>query len=784
MFPQAIYWLRALFLIAKGKVQVLVIVRKAFSVIMLALLLTSTLTLAFNVQPVKSDYVWTETIYIRADGSIDPPTAPIQRDGDTYTLTGNITSDADGIVIERDNMTLDGSGCTLDCPSIHPLGIGLSGRKNVTIKNMEMRGFGYSIWLYQSSNIVITSNSITECYYVCIRLEESSNNSVCWNNITNNHPCMSEAIYLGSYSSNNSIVGNNMINQSLGIELYAYSNNNNISCNNIENSGRWGIISQICSGTSIVENNITANGWDGICLSDSSNNSVLNNNITNNGNGVYLTVCSNNLLYGNNITDSGGGMSLNFSPNNTLRDNKLFNNTWSLDVDGYDLSHFINDIDTSNTVNGKPIYYWINKTDMTVPNDFGYVALVNCTRMTIQNLLLSKNSQGILLAYTTNSTITKCNITANSGIDLCGSSSNTISENNITSSAIRLQFDCSNNSIVGNNVEARVGGVGIFLGDSSCNNSIHGNNITNSDFGIWLLEYWDPPNHDYSNYNIISGNKIANNSVGVRLDLSSNNSIVGNDITENYYGIYLAGSSNNSISGNNVTANTGIGIYLSGSTEPPPERSSSNYNGISGNNITNNERGIVLSYFSNYNSISGNNITANMACGIMIEFSSNNSISGNNITNNGWGVTSRYSSDNRIFHNNFISNFEQADSAGSIDVWDDGYPSGGNYWSDYEERYPDAGEIDDSGIWDKPYVIDENNTDRYPLMKPYVALLGDLDWDRDVDEDDLWYFCGAFIDYYKIHVYDPLCDLNRDLKIDEDDLWKMCEGFIDYWKAH
>jgi hypothetical protein len=58
----------------------------------------------------------TGTIYIRADGSIDPSTAPIQRNGDTYTLTDNIfQSDiyATTIVIERDNIVFDGAGYTL-----------------------------------------------------------------------------------------------------------------------------------------------------------------------------------------------------------------------------------------------------------------------------------------------------------------------------------------------------------------------------------------------------------------------------------------------------------------------------------------------------------------------------------------------------------------------------------------------------------------------------------------------------------------------------------------------
>lgn len=84
--------------------------RKAVPGIMVTLLLTSLLTLTLNIQPLKA----IGTIYIRADGSIDPTTAPIQRNGDMYTLTDNITSDFDGIMIERNNMTLDGAGYTVE----------------------------------------------------------------------------------------------------------------------------------------------------------------------------------------------------------------------------------------------------------------------------------------------------------------------------------------------------------------------------------------------------------------------------------------------------------------------------------------------------------------------------------------------------------------------------------------------------------------------------------------------------------------------------------------------
>ena len=106
--------------------------KKAVSEIMLILLTISMLNLTINIQPAKSE--WTGTVYIRADGSIDPPDAPITTDDNViYTLIGNITSDGDGIVVERNNMIIDGKGYTLQSRAS---GVGIESYdvKNVTVE--------------------------------------------------------------------------------------------------------------------------------------------------------------------------------------------------------------------------------------------------------------------------------------------------------------------------------------------------------------------------------------------------------------------------------------------------------------------------------------------------------------------------------------------------------------------------------------------------------------------------------------------------------------------------
>lgn len=79
---------------------------KAVQITILTLLLASTISLMFNTRIVLAG----DTIYIRAEGSIDPPTAPINRVGNVYTFTANIY---ESIVIEKDNITVNGNGYTL-----------------------------------------------------------------------------------------------------------------------------------------------------------------------------------------------------------------------------------------------------------------------------------------------------------------------------------------------------------------------------------------------------------------------------------------------------------------------------------------------------------------------------------------------------------------------------------------------------------------------------------------------------------------------------------------------
>ena len=220
--------------------------------------------------------------------------------------------------------------------------------------------------------------------------------------------------------------------------------------------------------------------------------------------------------------------------------------------------------------------------------------------------------------------------------------------------------------------------------------------------------------------NSILGNVMADNEYGIRLDFSSNNSISGNTITRNSGGVFLLFSFGNHVSGNNIVANSGEGVYMPLSFN----------NTVSGNNVTNNNEGVILAD-SSTTTISGNNIAAN-ELGIFVGSSSTNVILENDLSANKYGIfLTDGSSSNLIYHNNFLNNTYQAYDFSrspfsppglkpSICSWDDGYPSGGNYWSDYADEdlrsgpYQNVSGNDD--IWDHPYEIDVANIDNYPLV--------------------------------------------------------------------
>jgi len=103
---------------------------------------------------------------IRPDGSIEPDTNLLERNGTTYTFKGDIFGT---IMVQKDNITIDGAGHTIqgqkEIGESDERGIYLVGPdrshpscKNILVKNLRIYNFWTGIFVLGASNISIIGN--------------------------------------------------------------------------------------------------------------------------------------------------------------------------------------------------------------------------------------------------------------------------------------------------------------------------------------------------------------------------------------------------------------------------------------------------------------------------------------------------------------------------------------------------------------------------------------------------------------------------------------------------
>ena len=399
-------------------------------------------------------------------------------------------------------------------------------------------------------------------------------------------------------------------------------------------------------------------------------------------------------------------------------------------------------------------------TTIVVPDDYP----------TIQEAINNANEEDTVLVR--NGTYHE-QLTVNKTITLEGESRDTTILDGVGSPQIAVEVDADNVKITGFTIQHC--STGIWVNEYS-NCTISGNTVTNNQRGVVLSS---------SANTTISANYItaSTQGSGISLRSSDNNWVYENTITDNAMdGISVSSSSNNSITGNCITENIqGAGVYIGSN---PPETSS--YNSVTGNTISDNEWGIW--FVANYSIISANTITDCSWAGILVDHHSIcNSIAGNDLRNNYHGIWLYSPADgNTIFHNNFVNNADQVYSSQPVNVWDEGYPSGGNYWSDFNSpdvfSGPYQNETGSDGIGDTPYVIDANNTDSYPLIYPYGYIPSpDFNNDGLIDIFDLVRLALAYGSTPGMLNWDPYVDLNQDGLIDIFDLVTVAVNFGKEW---
>ncbi|UCF07315.1 MAG: right-handed parallel beta-helix repeat-containing protein [Thermoplasmata archaeon] len=400
-----------------------------------------------------------------------------------------------------------------------------------------------------------------------------------------------------------------------------------------------------------LDNCIIEGGGLGIYVWAGRKNTITNNTLIDNNLLLYNTgECT---LIGNEFSEAG------------IELRGIFPEDWN--------SHYI---DSSNTINGKPVYYWKEYVGGTVPSGAGQIILANCTHTIVENQELTNGSGGIILGYCSNIFIQGNTIHSNNevGVELWRSSDNTIADNIISSNKQGIKFQHSNN------------------------NTIQSNKLISNGLGIWVTS---------SSGNYIFANIASSNSIGIEI---------------RSWGEHLI-SMDNTILNNTVINNLGKGISIDGSDE----------NTIKNNIAINNSAGIYLSS-SSKNSIIGN-IAIDNGCGIQLtEFSDKNRVEGNNLSSNHYGTYLKLSCNNIIHHNNLINNTTQLYREDSYNSWDDGEGEG-NYWSNYTGLDDGSGgRTAGDGVGDTE--LPHEDVDDYPLMEPVdIAEYGESDFDDDTITD-------------------------------------------------
>ena len=625
-------------------------------------------------------------------------------------------------------------------------------------QNTKMKG---NIIINNYENFGIGSSEITD-FYCDIDTSNTINGKPIYYWIDrHDEEVPSDAAFIGLVSCTNISVKDLEIKNNFQGFVGADISNCTIENSNFLNNDGHGIF-LVSSKDNTIKNCACRNSFfSGIYLASQSNrNSIYNNTFSNiQVSCIWIVMSSDNNIENHKI-NSHIGISLEESGDNTLRNNTMVN--CGLEVDGTKLSDYINDVDTSNSVNGKKLYYYINENGKTVPNDAGQVILVNCTYCNISNLDLSDGTIGLELAYSSYNEIFGNIINGNNlvaiDLDFSNNNYNKIKGNTILNNNYGIDVDISHNNDISNNI-LHNNGVAFSL-DNSNKNLIKENDILDSWNGIYLSESDTNEiiNNDikkcgfnaiyllYSQGNVLKENKMINCGFlvyGISLceyinDVDTSNSVNGKklyyyinengktvpndagevilvdcnncnvtnlDLSDGTIGVELAYSNNNFISKNNLNNNKFAGIYLESSEE----------NIVKSNTMKNNSYGVDLQ-LANRNEIRRNIIRSNNY-GCYLYLSNSNTISGNNLLYNSFGIRADFPSDsNNIYHNNLIGNgFNAWDENKGSNSWDDGKK--GNYWADYKEKYPNAKRLWLKGIWNTPYEIPQgDNFDRYPLI--------------------------------------------------------------------
>ncbi len=561
---------------------------------------------------------------------------------------------------------------------------------NCTDITVSWQEDAWAIQLGFSNQSVIENNQLSPAF---IDLQFSSDNLIQDNQIS--HETW-DALVIAFGSNDNTVVNNTFFESEVGIYIEFSSNGNVIAYNNVSGNYDEGIMVVDSMYNHIYENEIHANIW-GIAIAYSDNNVVEKNNLFNNeeiGIEVYHNDIG-NMIRNNTIGFSEIGVHHWDAVGNTVEHNIIFDTLWTCINLGMSDDNRIQHNRLSDS-NDSAFHIWDSHHNLilnnNISNNDGWTALG-----------LYDSTENVILGNTASNN--------DNAIHLSNSSYNAIEHNDISNGGDGVNlWESYENHILNNTITWMWTGIYVH---HSHDNLISGNEIKDNAHGT---QVWD------SHWNKITDNTISyNDHQGINLSNSDLNTILNNTLSyNNDAGIEVISSNENSIR-NNLISNNSAGVYISDSM----------FNQIEDNEIIgSNMNGVRLSN-SSENLLYNNNIHDNWA-GIDLDHSNINFMIYNHIWNHGQnGVQSFSSNDNEFYHNIFEANSNHVWDEGN-NIWDNGYPSGGNYWDThtYPDEYGGSDQDEDGpdGIVDDQFdVPGGDNNDNYPLAEVPVRLQFSMD---------------------------------------------------------
>jgi len=572
------------------------------------------------------------------------------------------------------------------------IGIGIAANNSLIrdniVEDMNGRQKTYAdgvLVLYSAENVTIQNNTIYNIYNVTygegIILYTTNVNSVLDKiQIIGNHvdEVSDNGIDIDGHNGgaiNQIMVKNNNVSNCYWRSVLIYYTHGNITIanNTLSDNEHHGIGIEHSSNITVRDNEIYNNGEIGIHILNSTDVHITDNNIYDNPEGIRIEEGSGDAYLENNwIHSNNYAILILDSPNATMKSNTLENNSYNLGVWAYtNVEGYLHHIDTSNTIDGRPIYYWVGVENAGIPQNASFVGLINCRNITGENLQLEHEGR-VLIVNSTEVTIKNSILQNNEfAVDIILSadvvfknvsilntdktavsvlSSQRVSLDNIsiyTAGWNGVYFeDAHNSSILNSEISSATNGINLHYSTQNTiqNNSIH----HNRDRGISL---WD-----FSENNLVETNNVhSNNGYAISLD-AGNNTVRNNKVHDNNAdGIISANSNENQILQNEIWNNTaGIRFW------------NSNHTLISANEIHDNRENGISSDNSFNAVIQNNTVYRNKDIGIGFWRSGNFSVVGNTVRDNGFaGIVSGHGS-NATLRNNVVF----LNNASGIEVWE------------------------------------------------------------------------------------------------------------------